>query len=124
MASAVPLNFMESLNRALADNPAPLHELDAFARNAIAVRARRIFTVPVLIDEFKSMVANFLMTYRNIDDADWLKPGWFFVGRVNVRALLLLVLEISCCTNAICRSSTAPGEGSIPISPRRWSTGI
>jgi hypothetical protein len=92
MASAVPLNFMDSLNRARADNPAPLHELDAFARNAIAVHARRIFTVPVLIDEFKAMIADFLATYRSVTDADWLKPAWFFVGRVNVRALLLLVL--------------------------------
>jgi uncharacterized protein (TIGR03083 family) len=92
MASAVPLNFMESLKRALADDPAPLHELDAFARNAIAVHARRIFTVPVLINEFKSTIASFLTTYRNLDDTDWLKPAWFFVGRVDVRAMLLLVL--------------------------------
>ena len=92
MASAVPLNFMETLNRALVNDPTPLHELDAFARNAIAVYARRIFSVPVLIDEFKSMAANFLAVYRKMDDADWLKPAWFFVGRVNVRSLLLLVL--------------------------------
>jgi uncharacterized protein (TIGR03083 family) len=90
MTSAMPVNFREMLDRALAGHPEPPAEFDTFTRNAHAVAARRGRPVAQLIDEFSTELSALLATYRGISDTEWLLPAWFFVGRVNIRALFLV----------------------------------
>ncbi len=92
MTSAMPVNFREVLGRALAGNAAAPSEFDTFTRNAREVARRPAMSVAELQREFRSELDTTLSIYRGISDADWLRPAWFFVGRVNVRTLFLAQL--------------------------------
>ena len=90
MTSAMPVNFRQVLDRALADNPAAPPEFDTFTRNAREVRRRRTTPIRTLLDEFHRELDALMATYRRMSDAEWEKPAWFFVGRVRVRTLFLV----------------------------------
>jgi hypothetical protein len=90
MTSAMPINFREMLDRALSGHPEPPAEFNTFTRNARAVAAHRGRSISDLVKEFHAESASILATYRGLSDADWLRPAWFFVGPVNVRALFLV----------------------------------
>src|SRR5207244_1473302 len=90
MTSAMPVNFRQVLDRALADNPAAPPEFDTFTRNAREVRRRRATPIRTLLDEFHRELDALMATYRRMSDAEWEKPAWFFVGRVRVRTLFLV----------------------------------
>ena len=90
MTSAIPVNFREVLDRALAGNPAPPLEFDTFTRNAREVARRRTTPVETLLAEFRRELDAILKIYRDMSDADWEKPAWFFVGPVRVRTLFLV----------------------------------
>jgi uncharacterized protein (TIGR03083 family) len=92
MTSAMPVNFRQVLDRALAGNPAAPVEFDTFMRNAREVARRRATPVADLLAEFHRELDALLGTYRAISDADWERPAWFFVGRVRVRTLFLVQL--------------------------------
>ena len=89
MTSAMPINFRQVLDRALAGNPAPPLEFDTFTRNAREVARRRSSAVVDLVEEFHRELDALMQTYRSMSDSDWQRPAWFFVGRVNVRTLFL-----------------------------------
>ncbi len=90
MTSAMPVNFRQVLDRALADNPAAPPEFDTFTRNAREVWRRRTTPIRALLDEFHRELDALMATYRGMSDAQWEKPAWFFVGRVRVRTLFLV----------------------------------
>lgn len=90
MTSAMPVNFRQVLDRALAGDPGAPPEFDTFRRNAREVARRRSKPTSELIAEFRSELDSLLAIYRRIPDSLWLKPAWFFVGRVNVRSLFLV----------------------------------
>jgi len=92
MTSAMPVNFRQVLDRALAGNPGAPPEFDTFTRNAREVARRRRTPMPELRREFRSELEALLATYRGITDSDWERPAWFFVGRVSVRTLFLVQL--------------------------------
>jgi uncharacterized protein (TIGR03083 family) len=93
MASALPVNFREVLDRALAGNPSPPSEFNTFSRNWREVNRRRTMPVSELIKEFQTELAAIMATYRTMSDDDWLKPAWFFVGPVNVRTVFMVQLS-------------------------------
>jgi len=90
MTSVMPVNFRQVLDRAMLGNPGPPLEFDTFNRNAREVARRRDRPVTDVIAEFRSELARLLATYRNMSDADWQRPAWFFVGPVRVRTLFLV----------------------------------
>src|SRR5881628_2492733 len=90
MASTIPVNFREVLDRALAGNPAAPAEFDTFGRNTREVARRRATPPAALLTEFRREHDAIMGTYRRMSDADWEKPAWFFVGRVRVRSLFLV----------------------------------
>lgn len=90
MTSAMPVNFRQMLDRALAGDPSAPAEFDTFRRNAREVARRRSKPTSELIAEFRSELDSLLAIYRRIPDSLWLRPAWFFVGRVNVRSLFLV----------------------------------
>lgn len=92
MTSAMPVNFRQVLDRALAGNPSAPGEFDTFTRNAREVAQRRRVPVPDLVREFRRELDALLHTYRAISSVDWERPAWFFVGRVRVRTLFLVQL--------------------------------
>ncbi len=92
MTSAMPVNFRQVLDRALAGNPGPPPEFDTFTRNAREVKRRRNMPVADLRREFRNEFDALMATYRSLSDGDWLKPAWFFVGPVTVRTLFLAQL--------------------------------
>ena len=92
MTSAMPVNFRQVLDRALAGNPAAPAEFDTFTRNAREVARRRPVPALDLQQEFRRELDALLHTYRTISDAEWERPAWFFVGRVRVRTLFLVQL--------------------------------
>ena len=92
MTSAMPVNFRQVLDRALAGNPAAPPEFDTFTRNAREVARRHDVPAPDVAREFRRELDAILHTYRSISDADWERPAWFFVGRVRVRTLFLVQL--------------------------------
>ena len=92
MTSAMPVNFRQVLDRALAGNPAAPAEFDTFTRNAREVARRRRVPTPDIVREFRRELDALLHTYRTISDAAWEQPAWFFVGRVRVRTLFLVQL--------------------------------
>jgi uncharacterized protein (TIGR03083 family) len=92
MTSAMPVNFRQVLDRALAGNPAAPPEFDTFTRNAREVALRRRVPASEVLREFRRELNALLHTYRAITDADWERPAWFFVGRVRVRTLFLVQL--------------------------------
>ena len=81
MASTIPVNFREVLDRALAGNPAAPPEFDTFARNTREVARRRATPPAALLTEFRRELDAIMGMYRRMSDADWEKPAWFFVGR-------------------------------------------
>ncbi|MCB0396275.1 MAG: maleylpyruvate isomerase N-terminal domain-containing protein [Flavobacteriales bacterium] len=83
------VNFHPSLDRALDDYPIAPKEFDTFLRCQREVEARRHVSIGVLLDEFMTESDYLLDRYRHMSDEDFLKPGWFFVGPLNVRGLLL-----------------------------------
>ena len=89
MATAIPVNFREVLDRALVGNPAAPSEFNTLARNAREVERLRSVPVADLLREMRSEVGKFLSIYRTMTDADWVKPAWFFVGPVNLRTVFL-----------------------------------
>ena len=89
MTSAIPVNFREVLDRALAGNPAPPPEFDTFARNAREVARRRTTPVADILREFRREPDTITRIYREMSDASWDEPAWFFVGPVRVRTLFL-----------------------------------
>jgi uncharacterized protein (TIGR03083 family) len=89
MTSAIPVNFREVLDRALAGNPGPPAEFDTFTRNAREVERRRVTPVAELLSEFRRELDAILRIYREMTDAQWEQPAWFFVGPVRVRTLFL-----------------------------------
>jgi uncharacterized protein (TIGR03083 family) len=90
--SAMPVNFRPMLDRALADNPHAPPEFDTFARNGRAVAQRREWPIADLLQEFRTETDSLLAVYRDLSDADWLKPAWFYLGPVTVRTLFLAQL--------------------------------
>jgi uncharacterized protein (TIGR03083 family) len=92
MTSAMPVNFRQVLDRALAGNPGAPAEFDTFTRNAREVARRHRVPAPEILREFRHELDALLHTYRTISDADWERPAWFFVGRVRVRTLFLVQL--------------------------------
>jgi uncharacterized protein (TIGR03083 family) len=90
MTSAMPVNFREVLDRALAGDPSAPREFDTFTRNAREVARRRDTPVADLLQEFRREFQVIRATYRTLSDADWEKPAWFFVGPVRVRTLFLV----------------------------------
>jgi uncharacterized protein (TIGR03083 family) len=92
MTSAMPVNFRQVLDRALAGNPGAPAEFDTFTRNAREVASRRRVPVPDVLRDFHRELDALLQIYRAISDADWERPAWFFVGRVYVRTLFLVQL--------------------------------
>jgi len=89
MTSAIPVNFREVLDRALAGNPAPPPEFDTFSRNAREVARRKATPTAEILGEFRRELDAIVRIYRELSDADWEKPAWFFVGPVRVRTLFL-----------------------------------
>lgn len=89
MSSAIPVNFREVLDRAVAGNPAAPDEFDTFKRNAREVARRRTTPVAELLREFERELGAIMAIYRDMSDETWLAPAWFFTGRVNVRGLFL-----------------------------------
>ena len=90
MTSAMPVNFRQVLDRALEGNPEPPPEFNTFARNAREVAKRRTMPMRQLLGEFHSELESILRIYRQLSDADWLKPAWLFVGAVNIRSIFLV----------------------------------
>ncbi len=90
MTSAMPVNFRQVLDRALGGNPSAPLEFDTFARNAREVARRRAVPPAELAREFRAELDAIMSIYRGLSDADWVRPAWFFVGRVNVRTLFLV----------------------------------
>jgi hypothetical protein len=93
MTGAMPVNFREVLERALAGDASAPPEFDTFARNAREVARRRDREVAEVLHEFGTELRTLLDRYRSISDDDWLRPAWFFVGPVNVRTLFLVQLS-------------------------------
>lgn len=93
MTGAMPVNFRQSLDRALAGNPSAPAEYNTFVRNLREVKRRRVTPTSELMREFWSELDALMITYRNITDEEWLKPAWFFIGSVNVRSLFLVQLS-------------------------------
>lgn len=92
MASAILVNFRQVLDRALAGDPSAPPEFNTFARNTREVARRRAVPVADTLHEFWSGLDAILAIYKGMSDGDWLRPAWFFVGPVNVRALFLVQL--------------------------------
>jgi len=92
MASAIPVNFRQVLDRALAGDPSAPPEFNTFARNAREVARRRKVPVAGSLQELWSGLDQILAIYRGMSDSRWLAPAWFFVGPVNVRTLFLAQL--------------------------------
>lgn len=92
MASAVPINFCEVLDRARRGDPSPPPEFDTFARNSQAVDARRRTPIADLIQELETEIGAILRVFAALSEAEWLGPAWFFVGPVRVRTLFLVML--------------------------------
>lgn len=92
MASAIPVNFRQVLDRAAAGDPSAPSEFNTFARNGREVARRRKVPVADTLQEFWSGLDQILSIYRGMSDSGWLAPAWFFVGRVNVRTLFLAQL--------------------------------
>ena len=61
-------------------------EFNTFARNAREVARRKAVPIRQLLDEFRSKLETIMHIYHRMSDEDWLKPAWFFVGPVKVRA--------------------------------------
>jgi uncharacterized protein (TIGR03083 family) len=89
MSSAISINFREVLDRALAGNPGAPSEFNTFARNAREVARSRNTPPADILREFWAGLDSILEIYREMSDKDWLKPAWFYVGRVNIRTLFL-----------------------------------
>lgn len=92
MTSAIPVNFRQVLDRAVAGNPAPPSEFDTFSRTAREVARRRATPVAEVLREFHAELAAILSIYRGMSDAEWMQPAWFFVGPVRERTLFLVQL--------------------------------
>ena len=88
----MPVNFRQVLGRALEGNAAAPSEFDTFTRNAREVARRPTTPVADLQSEFRAELDAILSIYRGITDEQWLRPAWFFVGRVQVRTLFLAQL--------------------------------
>ena len=93
MTGALPVNFRQVLDRALADQTGPPKEFNTFARNRKEVERRRAQPVGEILHEFWSELDKILATYRAMTDEDFLRPAWFFVGPVQVRTLFLVQLS-------------------------------
>ena len=92
MASAIPVNFRQVLDRALEGDPSAPPEFNTFARNGREVARRRTTPVSALLEELWQGLDSILGIYAGMSDGDWLRPAWFFVGPVNVRTLFLAQL--------------------------------
>ena len=92
MTSAIRINFRQVLDRALSGNPSAPPEFNTFARNAREVARHRTTPVADLLREFHAELDAIMSIYRGMNDDDWLRPAWFFVGRVQVRTLFLVQL--------------------------------
>src|SRR5215831_7509979 len=77
MTSAMPVNFREVLDRALADDPTPPPEFNTLARNGGEVKRRSKAPISELMREFRAEFDAIMATYRGMSDRDWLKPAWF-----------------------------------------------
>ena len=113
MASTIPVNFREVLDRALAGNPAAPPEFDTFARNTREVARRRATPPAALLTEFRRELGAIMGMYRRMSDADWQKPAWFFVGRVRVRSLFLVQF-----------ADNVFHERDLLMANRRWTGGL
>ena len=113
MASTIPVNFREVLDRALAGNPAAPPEFDTFARNTREVARRRATPPAALLTEFRRELDAIMGMYRRMSDADWQKPAWFFVGRVRVRSLFLVQF-----------ADNVFHERDLLMANRRWTGGL
>ena len=92
MTGAMPVNFRQVLERALAGDPSAPPEFNTFGRNKREVKRRKHMPIVDLMQEFRSEFDAIMATYREISEHDWLKPAWFFVGTVNVRTIFLAQL--------------------------------
>jgi hypothetical protein len=90
ITQAKVVNFWELLDRAMADNPVAPEEFDTFLRGQREVAPRKNIPIKTVLDNYIKEYERLLNFYRNIDDNDWMKPGWFFVGNMNIRGLFLV----------------------------------
>jgi uncharacterized protein (TIGR03083 family) len=90
MTAASRVNFRPLLGRALGGDASAPPEFDTFTRNAREVARSRSLSTVELLAGFRSEHTELLDIYRDMSDADWLKPAWFFVGPVTVRDLFLV----------------------------------
>lgn len=83
------VNFWQLLDLAMnGDSRAPL-EFNTFVRGQREMESRKNATIAQILDEFKYEYDKLINFYKNMSDEDWLRPGWFFVGPMNVRGLFL-----------------------------------
>lgn len=83
------VNFRQLLNRALNDNPIAPEEFDTFLRGQRELESRKKMPVSKILDDYRKEYEDLIMRYKDITEEQWLKPGWFFTGPMNVRGLFL-----------------------------------
>ncbi|MCB0396276.1 MAG: maleylpyruvate isomerase N-terminal domain-containing protein [Flavobacteriales bacterium] len=83
------VNFHQLLDRALNDNEVAPKEFDTFLRGEREIMQYRDMPVHRLLDAFMLESERLMDRYRQMSDEEFMKPGWFFVGPMNVRGLLL-----------------------------------
>lgn len=90
MTSAITENFQHLLGLALSGKPIPQPGFNLFLRNASEVHKRKNKTISELKIEFAGEIEKILNKYESRDENDWMKPAWFYVGKVNIRTLFLV----------------------------------
>jgi len=90
ITQAKVVNFWQLLDRAMDSNPVAPEEFDTFLRGQREVDPRKNIPITAVLDNYMKEYERLLNFYRSIDDNDWMKPAWFFVGNMNVRGLFLV----------------------------------
>lgn len=83
------VNFWQLLDRAMADNPMAPEEFDTFIRGQNEMAPRRNLPIKSVLDNFQNEYQRLISFYKNMSEEQWMKPGWFFTGPMNVRGLFL-----------------------------------
>ena len=83
------VNFWQLLDRAMADNPMAPEEFDTFIRGQNEMEPRKNLSIKTVLDNFQREYQRLMNFYKNMSEEQWMKPGWFFTGPMNVRGLFL-----------------------------------
>jgi hypothetical protein len=93
MTSAIEINFNHLTKLALSNKPVPEPGFNFFLRNADEVKKGSKSNVSDTIKQFRIEQENFMNLMKNLSENEWMKPAWFFIGDVNIRALFLVQLS-------------------------------